>query len=278
MRYSIGEFSELIGLTPDTLRLYEKYHIVNPVKDPNNGYRYYDDLDVRNLLACRRFRSFDFPLEIAAELTVSPNIDRLNEALRIKQSEIESEINRLECIKSQIHQTISTVELAYTQVQNQYLSPIIEVELQGIYRLIQTNENTLSREIYPYKHDISKWMEALPDVMYSFKTELQKDSNSTYTWGMAIEESKMITHNLISNDYLEYLPTSNYLKGLYLAPNSEYMSSDIYLPLIEYAKVNDLVYGDFVWGKLISTINVKNQNCTLMEVYLKVSKKVSGHS
>ena len=83
MRYSIGEFSELIGLTPDTLRLYEKYHIVNPVKDPNNGYRYYDDLDVRNLLACRRFRSFDFPLEIAAELTVSPNIGRLDEALKL---------------------------------------------------------------------------------------------------------------------------------------------------------------------------------------------------
>lgn len=270
MQYTIGEFSELIGLTPDTLRLYEKYHIVNPVKDPNNGYRYYDDLDVRNLLACRRFRSFDFPLEIAAELTLSPNSDKLNHLLMSKKIEIESEIQRLMCINKQIDLTLNTLNHAFKVAQSQFITPITETELSGIYRLIQTNENTLDREIYPYKHEISKWMDALPDVMYSFKTELQKGSNLTYTWGMAIEESKMAPHNLVPNDYLEYMPASNYLKGLYLAPNSEYMSSDMYLPLIEYAKVNDLVYGDFVWGKLIASINVDNQNCTLMEIYLKV--------
>ncbi len=270
MQYTIGEFSELIGLTPDTLRLYEKYHIVNPVKDPNNGYRYYDDLDVRNLLACRRFRSFDFPLEIAAELTLSPSVEKLNHLLITKKMEIKSEIQRLQCINQQIDQTIYTLEFAFTINQNHYIAPIVQVELAGIYRLIQTNENTLDREVYPYKHDISKWMEALPDVMYSFKTQLQMNNHSPYTWGMAIEESKMSIHDLVQNKYLEYLPPSRYLKGLYLSSNSEYMSVDSYLPLIDYATANGLNYGDFVWGKLISTVKISNLNCNLMEVYLPI--------
>lgn len=270
MQYTIGEFSELIGLTPDTLRLYEKYNIVNPVKDPNNGYRYYDDLDVRNLLACRRYRSYDFPLEIAAELTVSPNIERLEDLLKTKSIEIDAEIKRLECIKNQINQTTATIQLAYERDQNNYLSPITTVELTEIYRLIQTNENTLNRDIYPYRYEIPKWMDALPDVMYSFKTDIQDHENSTYTWGMAIEFSKMAAHHLVPNDYLEYFPSSKYLKGLYLAPNSEYMSSDVYLPLIEYAKTNGLSYGNFVWGKLISSINIENLICSLIEVYLPI--------
>lgn len=39
MKYSIGEFAEIIGVTTDTLRLYEKYNIITPTRDEKNNYR-----------------------------------------------------------------------------------------------------------------------------------------------------------------------------------------------------------------------------------------------
>ena len=33
MKYTIGKFSEILGVTVDTLRLYEKRGIIKPIKD-----------------------------------------------------------------------------------------------------------------------------------------------------------------------------------------------------------------------------------------------------
>ncbi|WP_340008072.1 MerR family transcriptional regulator [Paenibacillus sp. FSL K6-0276] len=53
MKYCIGEFASILGVTADTLRLYEKHDIVRPTKDNSNNYRYFNDLDVRDLLMSR---------------------------------------------------------------------------------------------------------------------------------------------------------------------------------------------------------------------------------
>lgn len=45
MGYSIGEFSEITGLTIDTLRFYEKQEIIRPDRDDNNR-RVYGESDI----------------------------------------------------------------------------------------------------------------------------------------------------------------------------------------------------------------------------------------
>jgi hypothetical protein len=42
--YKIREFSELTGLSKETLRYYEQQQLLEPATvDPSNNYRYYDD-------------------------------------------------------------------------------------------------------------------------------------------------------------------------------------------------------------------------------------------
>jgi len=42
--YKIREFSELTGLSKETLRYYEQQQLLEPASvDPSNNYRYYDD-------------------------------------------------------------------------------------------------------------------------------------------------------------------------------------------------------------------------------------------
>jgi DNA-binding transcriptional MerR regulator len=42
--YKISEFSELTGMSKETLRYYEQEQLLEPAfVDPSNNYRYYDD-------------------------------------------------------------------------------------------------------------------------------------------------------------------------------------------------------------------------------------------
>ena len=61
-KYSIGEVSDRIGLSRDTLRFYEKKGIIHPEKE-KNGYRTYTYDDILKLLKIRFYRRLDFSIE-----------------------------------------------------------------------------------------------------------------------------------------------------------------------------------------------------------------------
>ncbi len=61
-KYSIGEVSDRIGLSRDTLRFYEKKGIIHPEKE-KNGYRIYTYDDILKLLKIRFYRRLDFSIE-----------------------------------------------------------------------------------------------------------------------------------------------------------------------------------------------------------------------
>lgn len=45
--YSIGETAKLAGTTIETLRHYDRIHLLKPAKvDPSSGYRYYSDKEL----------------------------------------------------------------------------------------------------------------------------------------------------------------------------------------------------------------------------------------
>lgn len=94
MKYCIGEFSSLLGITRDTLRLYEKHGIVRPVKDHNNSYRYFNDLDARDLLMSRWYRSLQIPLQDVAELIKHSSIDAVSAKLKASRGQLEAEIRK----------------------------------------------------------------------------------------------------------------------------------------------------------------------------------------
>lgn len=74
-RYTIHDVAALLGISADAIRLYEKEGLVLPLRDPNNGYRYYEFAQIHRILGnslyrqlgvgiaeireCLRGRSFD---------------------------------------------------------------------------------------------------------------------------------------------------------------------------------------------------------------------------
>lgn len=60
--YLIGEMSEILGVSTDTLRFYEKKGILNP-KKKQNRYRYYTEEDIKNFMWILYNRKLNFSLD-----------------------------------------------------------------------------------------------------------------------------------------------------------------------------------------------------------------------
>jgi DNA-binding transcriptional MerR regulator/effector-binding domain-containing protein len=68
--YSIGEFSQVTGLSPKTLRFYHEKELLIPTSvDETTGYRFYDASKIEKARVIRRLRAMEFSIEdIAAVL------------------------------------------------------------------------------------------------------------------------------------------------------------------------------------------------------------------
>jgi DNA-binding transcriptional MerR regulator len=66
--YQIGELSRRIGLSPDTLRYYEKIGLLPPVARNTSGLRIYGDKDISRLHFIGRAQRMNFTLSEIGQL------------------------------------------------------------------------------------------------------------------------------------------------------------------------------------------------------------------
>jgi MerR family Zn(II)-responsive transcriptional regulator of zntA len=103
--FRIGELAKLAGVTPDTIRYYEKQQMMdNPVRT-EGGFRLYTDSDLQRLRFIRHGSQLGFTLEAIRELLsirVDPEHHTCQESKSIVQarlSEVEARIAQLETMR-----------------------------------------------------------------------------------------------------------------------------------------------------------------------------------
>ena len=91
-KFKIGETSRLVGLSPETIRYYEKKQIIRPRKESGSGYRQFDILDVCILSKARNYLHYGFSLEEAQELLCAESTDTILNELSRQEASIEKNI------------------------------------------------------------------------------------------------------------------------------------------------------------------------------------------
>ena len=97
--YSIGEFSQLLGVTPDTLRYYEKRGVLSPKRDSENQYRYYSADDCPRMTAFRLFRACGFSFESTQASEACVNHPNFSKTIHSSVHDIQTEITLLKAKK-----------------------------------------------------------------------------------------------------------------------------------------------------------------------------------
>jgi MerR family transcriptional regulator/heat shock protein HspR len=92
-RYMIGVAAELVGMHPQTLRLYEARGLVRPARTPG-GTRLYSDVDVERLRLIQRLTT-EFGLNLAGAeqvMRLEDEINRMRSRMERLERELKAEI------------------------------------------------------------------------------------------------------------------------------------------------------------------------------------------
>ncbi len=107
MNISISEFSQLTGLSPDTLRYYEKIGLLPRIKRDSGGRRRYSEQDLSRLRFIQRAQKMNFTLaEIADLLSMRENPNRARDEVRLltrrKLDQVEEHLQALTTLRNEL--------------------------------------------------------------------------------------------------------------------------------------------------------------------------------
>jgi DNA-binding transcriptional MerR regulator len=132
--YSIGEIANLLGVSTSSLRFYDEAKIIVPMIRDDNGYRYYTDTQVMELMFILEMRRIDIPLNNIKKMLGEKELFFVRKNIESRIGEIEQEILKL-------------------HFQKEYAVQLTKQLNKGIRNIFKTNKDTkcddLSINYYP---------------------------------------------------------------------------------------------------------------------------------
>ncbi|MBY9077880.1 MerR family transcriptional regulator [Paenibacillus sp. HN-1] len=270
MKYSIGEFASLLGVTADTLRLYEKHEIVRPLKDRSNNYRFFGDLDARDLLMSRWYRSMHIPLPEVKELLSGNCRGRVMDKITEAEAQLEEEIRQ----KTLLLERISGIARDLGRLDDSLYSCSV-IRLPGMYRLRQTQGDRLVQKD-SLKSIAPIWMELLPYVFYSFRMETGslagEKRGPEYSWGLTLleEDIPKLGIEIRDGEDVEYWPPEECISSVILSPHEKYLEPEAYRFMLDYAAEHGLSASGDVRGSILLTERFEEGWRTYLKIHIPV--------
>lgn len=95
-RYKIGEIVASTGISPFTLKYYEKEGLLHPQTDAASGYRYYDEDELGNVMLIHRYRQWGFPVKDISTLFRGASQEKTMDLFASQMERNRAEMARLE--------------------------------------------------------------------------------------------------------------------------------------------------------------------------------------
>ncbi|WP_445116164.1 MerR family transcriptional regulator [Acinetobacter sp. WZC-1] len=108
-QYLISELSKKTQLSTDTIRFYEKKHLIKPSFRAENNYRYYNEEALKRLFFIKHCRSLDISLQEIAQLTELVKQPRqgcqiVNQMIEEHLQQVEERLLELQSFQAQLQE------------------------------------------------------------------------------------------------------------------------------------------------------------------------------
>jgi DNA-binding transcriptional MerR regulator len=214
MRYTIHEMATLLGVTPHTLRYYEKMGVIQPWTDEENGYRYYSVLDTRRFNLCRSLRAADFSLEDCKALLGSPTGAERNALL---QKQIET-LRRKEQMAGLAIRYLEELKRDCVRLEDQ-------VEKFSVRRgkdawRLEFSQNERPVKDSALEREKQQWLDCMPAARWVSRIphetmEAFGRGEVKYTYGLMIAEEDARALGLQMTENVEFVPGGDYLSTVW---------------------------------------------------------------
>ena len=93
MDYSIRDVSEILNLSREMIRYYEKYGVISPRRNDENNYRSYSTFDIFMLLDTLQYRSWGIQIKGMQDLRQEDFLQKSRQHLCLYRERLKEEVH-----------------------------------------------------------------------------------------------------------------------------------------------------------------------------------------
>lgn len=264
-KFSIHEVADLLGLSTDAIRLYEKSGLVTPLRNEKNGYRYYEEEQIQRIMGISLYRKLNVGIAEIKRLFQVSDFETMVSAF---EGYIENREEEIRVLQNQLEK-LKVMKMHMTQIQQGV----------GVYCVKQLAERYTKRINTTGIWEYEKMKKILSTELFSFGNicyQTKHDNNGYDT----IEELQFVIRDPMSTlcmkqiqrEHMEFSPKCSCIYTVYATKEKEESQWD-FQKMETYAKEQGCrctgeVYTFYVYS-LINDEKVLN----FYEVYAPILKK-----
>jgi DNA-binding transcriptional MerR regulator len=263
---SIGEFARIVGITPQSLRKYDKKGIFSPAARGDgleNDYRYYAPMQITTVKMIRVLTKIGVPLKTIRKMAAERTPEKLIKLLRKQKEELAGEIRFLK----EAHSVIAMFHDFITEGLHAEESEIFVRE--GPERRIVLGEANEYKYGEGFFGAFTRFCAArhTPELNLSYPIGGWFDSMERFL-GDPSRPARFFSHDPAGKDSIAAgLYLTGYTRGYYSRTN------DLPRRMAEYADQNDLTFIGPVYNTyLLDELSIKDPDQYLLQVSASVSE------
>lgn len=252
MKYRIGEIAEMLGVSVEAIRYFEKIGLINPTRDEKNGYRVYETGEHNILMRARGYSRFGFTLSEAADLISQGDLSDLAAAFKDREKQLEESIAfqqvLLNCLKERQRHLERISEMVGLCVLER--SP-------ALYGIVYRRDYEILQDKVP-KPQVRQWSDYKPitEALMIYPKKMIENRERGYYMGLCVQEEFARGLGLDHQDNVMYFPPQRAVYTVVKLPHSYAVSPnmwDAFGKALEYIKENGLQIAGDSYGRTLHT-------------------------
>ncbi|OZV11262.1 methyltransferase [Tissierella sp. P1] len=122
--YSVKEVSEIFNISTNKIRFYEKKGLINPKRNVENDYRYFNENDLIKLHTILMYRELNLPIESIRDIFKDESKNNLLNHFYTQWEVVNNQIHKMQLIKGSLEDIMDNV---YESENESYKAEIIKV-------------------------------------------------------------------------------------------------------------------------------------------------------
>lgn len=267
MKYRIGVVSDLLGLSSEGLRLYERTGILGAQRQTTPGsYRMYSHLDITALIMARMYHNCGFTMQETERMINTNDVDVVRAYYGEKRKALQDEV----AFKQHLLQHLEEIEKLIESIPKQLDHQTVEMR-PGMYRFEYVHQDQLILHKSQYKK-FRYWVQLAPftfPAQRSLWAQLCKGNDKSVS-AMGIMEEDAAFFGIEEDEDVKYYPPTKCLMTVVELVGEEASSTDYLAGLRQYVEENGIeVMGDPI-ARTIVSINKRQRYTRYRQIWLPI--------
>lgn len=233
--YKIGEIAKILGISPETIRNYEKKGIIRPYKEEDSHYRYFDIIQINHLLNLQKYQKYGYHLQDIKDIMNEHTMHDVYESLMTQEQILMNEAFYLNLKLNSVHATMSCMIEAQHAKQGCFLGT-----RPALYRLSYQRNRELIQD-KRVQEELTRWLKYadLPFMSGSASIEVMMNQGEEFDFGFCLDQHTAEFIGVRESDIVTFYESCPAILFYYEATESTDMA-EISKMVVDFARENQL--------------------------------------